>query len=676
MPAYDALLKPFQLKHLTLRNRVFSTAHAPGFAEDGMPGERYQLYHEEKAKGGLALTMIGGSSSVAIDSPLPFNQIDISSDRVLPYLTAIAERVHRHGAAIFCQITHLGRRAAYNSHHWLPLVAPTASREIAHRSFAKEMEDWDFPRIIKGFGSAALRLQRGGLDGVEVIAAAHHLIDSFLSPSTNRRTDGYGGSLENRARFGLEVFSEIRAQVGPDFIIGLRMSGDEFIDGGLDQAEAIKAAKIFAESGLIDYISVYQASGDTVPDLAAMLPDLSYPSAAFLYLASAIRAETRIPIFHASAIRDIATAERAVAEGHVDMVGMTRAHVADPHIINKIREGRADEIRQCVGANNCTGSGVGLHCIQNVATGRERDIPHRVPKAAVRRKVVVVGGGPGGLEAARVAAERGHDVVLFESASRLGGQIHLACMISWRASLAGIARWLEQELGRKAVDVRLNTTANAAMITAERPDIVIVATGGVPRTPSFKNAELAISARTILAGEVPGGSNVLVYDELGLQGGLGTAEFLAARGAAVELTCPDRMPGAGLGSTAHVAFLRQVYKHDVVMTPNLELSGIYPEGNKLVAVLRNSYTRQEEERAVDQIVYELGTLPNDQLYHALRPASSNLGEVDYDALIANRPQAVATNPAGAFQLFRIGDAVSSRDIHAAMYDAMRLVKEL
>jgi 2,4-dienoyl-CoA reductase-like NADH-dependent reductase (Old Yellow Enzyme family)/thioredoxin reductase len=674
----DALLRPFKLRHLTLRNRVASTGHAAGLAEGGMPKDRYQLYHAEKARGGIGLTIFGGSSSVAPDSPLPFAQIDISSDRVLPYLHSFGERVHQHGAAIFCQITHLGRRGHWANHNWLPLIAPSVTREQAHRSYAKEMEDWDFTRTIAAFANAAYRCKQSGLDGVEVIAAAHHLIDSFLSPITNKRTDKYGGSLENRARFGLEVFRAIRDRVGDKFVLGLRMAGDELIEGGLDATECLRIATIFGSSGLIDYISVYQAQGDNFAQLSKMLPDMSLPSAPFLYLASAIKAELDIPILHASAIRDIVTANRAVAEGHVDLVAMTRAHIADPHIVRKIREGRQDSIRQCVGANYCgdfAGQG-GVKCVQNAATGNESWIPHTHPKAQRRRKVVVVGGGPGGLEAARVGAERGHDVVLFEAASRLGGQIALAQNVPWRTNLSGVVRWLENQVRRSGVEIRLETRADAQATLTEQPDIVIIATGGTPASPRIAGAELTVSSWRILDGSVTPGSNVLIYDEMGLHTGVGCADFMAQRGASVELVTPDRAVGEEVGHLTYVAYLRKLYEGKTVQTPNMRLSGAYAEGNSVIAVLRNEYTGSEEERAVDQIVYEMGTVPNDDLYHTLRPHSVNLGEVDYDALIGNEQQVVQTNPAGIFQLFRIGDAVIGRNIYAAILDASRFMKDL
>jgi dimethylglycine catabolism A len=678
MTAFDPLLRPFKLKRLTLRNRIMSTAHAPGFAEDGMPAERYQLYQEEKAKGGLGLTMFGGSSSVAIDSPLPFSQIDISGDRILPYLEQMAGRIHRHGAAVFCQITHLGRRGAWDGRHWLPLIGPSANREILHRSFAKEMEDWDFRRVFKAFADAAERCRRGGLDGCEVIAAAHHLIDSFLSPAVNQRQDKYGGTLENRMRFGLEVLQAIRERVGDDFIVGLRLAGDELLEGGLSAADCLRIATGFANSGLVDYFSVYQAHGDTFRALAALMPDMSFPPAPFLYLASAVKAEVDIPIFHASAIRDLATAARAVAEGHVDMVAMTRAHIADPHITRKLIEGRADDIRQCVGANYCVdrvGRGGDMACIQNVATGREKHIPHEVPRGAGGKHVVVVGGGPGGLEAARVAALRGHRVVLFEKEVRFGGQLNLAKAVTWRENLSGIVRWLEMQVGRLGVELRPGIMATPDAVLAVAPDIVVIATGGRPRPPGFAGAELTLPAWPILSGAAQIGSNVLLYDEIGAAAGAGTAALMAARGALVEMATPDRLVGEQIGPTAQVAHLRKLYEGNVVLSPNLRLTGAYREGNGLVAVLRNEYTDKEEERSVDQIVCELGTLPEDELYRILKPRSRNLGEVDYEALVDGRPQGVAANPSGEFQLFRVGDAIQSRDVHAALFDSMRLLKD-
>ena len=679
MAQYDALLKPLTIKGLTLRNRIMSTAHAPAYAEDGKPGERYQLYHEEKAKGGIALTMFGGSSSVAPDSPLSFRQLSVADDGVIPDLKALAERVHRHGAATMCQITHIGRRGRWDGYNWLPLVAPSALREPLHRSFPKEAEDWDIRRIVKSYARAAGRCREAGLDGVEVISAAQHLIDSFLSPSANRRTDNYGGSLENRMRFGLEVFGAIRETVGDDFIVGMRMSGDELLEGGLDQSECLKIATAFANSGLIDCLSIYQGHGTDWSGLALLMPNMSYPPAPFLYLASAVKAEVDIPILHASAIRDLATANRAVEEGHVDMVAMTRAHIADPHIVNKLIEGRVDDIRQCVGATYCVDRaslGGEALCIQNAATGREKTMPHRIAKAEARRKVVVAGAGPAGLEAARVAAERGHDVVLFEKAERAGGQINIASKAPWRENLSGIVRWLDRQTSVLGVDRRFETEATRALVQAEEPDVVIVATGGRPNPGYYKGAEHAATVWDILTGEVAPGKNVLLYDEVGFHQGPSCAEYLAERGALVEVVTNGRLIGEEIGVTNLPTHMQQLYRKDVILTPDHHLKEIYRENGHLVCVLHNDYSHEEEEREVDQVVSDYGTLAEDGLYFDLKELSANRGQTDYEALIEGRPQSIRTNSEGRFQLFRIGDCVASRNVHAAIYDALRLAKDL
>jgi 2,4-dienoyl-CoA reductase-like NADH-dependent reductase (Old Yellow Enzyme family)/thioredoxin reductase len=619
--------------------------------------------------------MFGGSSSVALDSPLSFSQIDISSDRILPYLKDFADRVHVHGAALFCQITHLGRRGRWDVREWLPLIGPSSNREQQHRAYAKEMEDFDFARVIRQFGDAASRLKEGGIDGCEVIVAAHQLIDSFLSPVVNQRTDKYGGSLENRMRFGYDVFQEIRKRVGDDFIFGIRIAGDEFIKGGLSETECLKIITQYANSGLIDYVNVYQGSGDNFRSLQTMLPDMSYDSGAFLYLASAVKAEVDIPVFHASAVRDVATAARAVGEGHVDMIAMTRAHIADPHLVRKLMEGREDEIRQCVGANYCVDHvSTGALCIQNVSTGREKTMPHDVGITTARKSVVVVGGGPAGLEAARVAAGRGHRVVLFEKDAQLGGQLRLARALSWRENLGGIVRWLEMQNRKGGVDIRLGTEATEAGVIAENPDVVVIATGGLPNPPSFEGHEYATSAWDILSGKTQPGENVMVYDVTGLHQGVTVADFMAERGSLVEIVTPDQMIGEEIGGLARVHFMKRLYRSKVIMTISQKLKRIYTEGNSLVAVMQEEHSDLEEEREVTQVVYEQGTLPVSDLYFALRPRSINHGELDYDAFAALQPQRMNTNPDGAFQLFRIGDAVLSRNVHAAIYDGSRLMR--
>src|SRR5918995_1062410 len=567
----EALLKPLTIKGLTIRNRVMSTSHAPGYGSDGKPKERYQLYHEEKAKGGIGLTMFGGSSSVAIDSPAaPWNQISVADDSVIPFFQEFADRIHRHGAALMIQLTHMGRRTKWDTENWLPTMSASPQREPASRSIPKEMEDTDIRRIIADYAAAARRCKEGGLDGFEVSAAHGHLIDQFWSPSVNKRTDKYGGSLENRMRFGIEVLEACREAVGDDYIIGMRMSGDELIDDGLTHEDCVAITRTYAERGLIDFANVLGGQARDHLAHAIVLPNMSFPVAPFLFLASAIKREVDIPIFHAQRVTDLNPAGRAIAEGHVDMVAMTRAHIADPHLVKKLSEGRADDIRQCVGAGYCIDRiyvGGDALCIQNAATGREATMPHVIPKAARRRNVVVIGAGPGGLEAARVSAERGHRVVLFEKERGVGGQITIAARGGWREALSGIPRWLPSPGTKLGVELRLGVEATEAAILAESPDVVIVATGGLPSKGHAKGAEHAVTTWDVLTGAVEPTGSVLLYDEMGQHNAASTAEVLAKRGCLVEMVTHDRMAAEEVGTTNQPIHLRELYKLGVVMTP-------------------------------------------------------------------------------------------------------------
>ena len=460
---HQALLQPLRIRRFTLRNRIVSTAHAPGYGFDSLPDERYRLYHEEKAKGGVALTMIGGSTAVSPDAVAPFGQLTAAEDRIIPPMAALAQAVHRHGAAVFCQISHPGRRGKWDGGAWLPPVAPSVVREPQHRGFPKQMEDWDFSRIRDDFVTAALRCKAAGLDGIELLFAGGHLMLQFFSPAVNQRLDEYGGSLENRMRYPLEVIRAVRQAIGDDLVMGVRITADEFIAEGLDQAECLAVATGLAGSGDVDYLSIMASQTYDWRSSAFSIPGMAFPEAPYLSLAGAIKAAVPIPVLQAAWIHDLATANRAVAEGQLDLVGMTRAQIADPHMVNKLLQGRSDDIRPCVGANYCINriyAGAELLCVHNPATGREATMPQILRKADAVRRIVVVGGGPGGLEAARVCAARGHAVVLFEAEPECGGQIRVAAELGWRRRLGGITDWLVGQCRKHGVDLRTSVTAD------------------------------------------------------------------------------------------------------------------------------------------------------------------------------------------------------------------------
>lgn len=675
----DPLLQPFTIKHLTLKNRLMTTSHEPAYPEDGMPKGRYRAYHVERAKAGLALTMTAGSAAVAQDSPPVFNNILAYKDEVVKWMKELTDECHEHGAAVMIQLTHLGRRTRWDKADWLPAVAPTNVREPAHRAVPKIVEDWDIERIIGNFADAAQRMKAAGVDGIE-FESFGHLLSQFWSPMSNHLDNQYGGSLENRVRFSLEVLEAVRKRVGPELILGIRYCAEELSPDGYDLKDGIAISNMLKSSGLIDFLNVTRGHIDTDPGLTDNIPIMGMASAPHLQVAGEIRAATKFPVFHATRIQDVATARFAVASGKVDMVGMTRAHLADPHIVRKIMENREHDIRPCTGANYCLDriyQGAMAVCVHNPSTGREETMPHDIPKAKEKKKIVVVGAGPAGLEAARVGAERGHDVIVLEAASKAGGQILLTAQSPMRKEMITIADWRLQQCEARGVKFRYNTWAEADTVTTLDPDVVIIATGGLPHTGSLKiGADLVVTSWDILSGDVKPGSNVLIYDEAGDHSALQSAEIIAETGAKLEIMTRDRSFAPEVMAMSLTPHMRALQKHDVKFTVTYLLEEVRREGNQLVATIGSDYGGISKEQTHDQIVVNYGTLANDELYFALKPLSSNLGAVDHQKLISGQQQDLVKNKDGKFQLFRIGDAVASRNTHAAIYDALRLVRYL
>jgi NADPH-dependent 2,4-dienoyl-CoA reductase/sulfur reductase-like enzyme len=457
----------------------------------------------------------------------------------------------------------------------------------------------------------------------------------------------------------------------------VRGTADECLPGGLTATDGMEISRRLAASGQVDFLNIIRGHIDTDAGLTDVIPVQGMPSAPHLDFAGEIRAAIGIPVFHGAKIQDVTTARYAIASGKLDMVGMTRAHMADPHIVRHILQGTEHAIRPCVGANFCLDriyQGGEALCLHNAATGRELLMPHDIARASVKRKVLVVGAGPAGLEAARVAALRGHKVLVLEAAAKPGGQVRLTAMSPRRREMMSIIDWRMARCEEAGVSFRFNTLADAQQVLAEAADVVVIATGGLPHTAVLTEGnELVVSGWDILSGEVKPGRQVLLFDDAGDHVALQAAELIAASGAKLEIMTPDRSFAPEVMAMNLVPYMRSLQQQDVTFTVSYRLKSVRGDGQQLLASIGSDYSSLALERRVDQVVINHGTRPLDELYLELKPLSSNQGAVDYMALLAGQPQASAP---GGFQLFRIGDAVSARNTHAAIYDALRLVKDL
>jgi 2,4-dienoyl-CoA reductase-like NADH-dependent reductase (Old Yellow Enzyme family)/thioredoxin reductase len=672
----DPILQPYKLKHLELKNRLMTSAHEPSYAEEGMPKDRYRLYHVERAKGGVALTMTAGSAVVSPDSPPAYNNLHAYKDEIIPWLRKLTTECHDYGTKVMIQITHLGRRTNWNHSDWLPVLSSSPIREPAHRSFPKEAEDWDIERIIEDYANATERMKESGMDGVE-IEAYGHLLDSFWSPATNKREDSYGGNLENRISFSIKVINAIRKKIGSEFIVGMRLVADEDWDIGLSKEEGLEIVKKIIETNKIDFLNIIRGHIDTDSALTKVIPIQGMASAPHLDFAGEIKEVTKFPVFHASKINDVATARHAISAGKLDMVGMTRAHIADPHIVNKIIEGREDRIRPCVGATYCLDriyEGNETLCIHNPATGREAYMPHEITeKTKEKKRIIVVGAGPAGLEAARVCSARGHNVVVYEALDSPGGQINLLSRSKRRKDMIGIIEWRLAECEKFNVKINYNVLADKEIILSQNPDVIIIATGGVPNLNNIQEgSDLAISTWDIISGNANIEEEVVIYDDNGSYPGLQAAEIIANHGSKLEIITPERFFSPEIGGMNYVPYAKTFIEKMVKISINKRIQKINKRGNKLLVTLGSDYSNDQEKLETSQVVIEHGTMPLDQLYFDLKSDSYNLGSIDYNSIIKNIFTELKKNNQGSYFLYRVGDAISSRNIHAAIYDSLRI----
>ena len=639
------LFEPIQVGTVTLNNRIVSTAHSTRFAEDGIVGDRFCAYHEARAKGGVGL-IITEAQPVHPSSVPRLGMIHNWHDRVIPGFRNLAKAVHRYGTKIFGQISHHGRQMS-SALSGQPILAPSAIPCPLKREIPKEMEVEEIEEIVGNFGKAARRLKEGGFDGVEVMIGHGYLLNEFLSPAMNKRTDEYGGSLENRMRIIFQILDSVRKHVGNDFTCGVRMSGDEFIKEGLTLEDMREVARLLEGTGQIDYLNV-SAGNYAVPHF--IVPPWYVPPGAFVYLSAGIKEEVNVPVGCVGRINDPILAEKILENHQADLVGMCRALIADPELPKKALEGRLEDIRPCIGCRQmCSGVGSAttlfLGCTVNASVGyeREREILSPCEK---KKKVLVIGGGPAGLEAGRVAASRGHQVILFEKNRELGGQVELFTRDPMRAEFGGLIRFLIKQNEKLGVEVRLGEEMTPEMIMRENPDAVILANGSTPWRPPIPGIEKeeVLDTWQVLKKEKEVGANVaIIAGREGHQAPLSLAEFLVDQGKKVMVFSELSVVGADIEVNTFRMLYQRLYEKKVDLRPFTAVKEI--KDRKVV--IHNVFTKNEEEiDGIDTVVIAAGNRSNNQMYRALK------GKVK--------------------ELYAIGDCVSPRKVNDAMIEGNRV----
>ena len=614
---YPHLFSPLQVGSIEIKNRIFSSGHMTMLHEGGGPSDDMVAYHEARAAGGAGLLI---TEAASIHPNVRAMHILGYSDVCIPGYEKIAKAVHAHGCKVFGQVSHGGahnygsddgsRPVAYG-----PSVLP---REWAH-NMPRAMSIADIAEVVEGFGSAAARMQGAGLDGIEILASHNLLAGQFLNPQTNRRTDRYGGSLENRLRFVRESIDSVRARIGRDMVFGLRISGDEMSHDGMTVDDVMEICVALDGDGNLDYFNIAAGSLSSYRGTTHIVAPMNMQAGYVAPLAAAVKSKVSKPVFVVGRINQPQIAEQVITNGQADMCGMTRAMICDPEMANKARGGRDDDIRACIACNQaCIGHmmvGFPISCIQHPETGRERTYGTRIP-AAQPRKILVAGGGPAGMKAAAVAAERGHHVTLFERQARLGGQAQLAAQLPGRAEFGGIVTNLTREMELAGVDVRTKVEVTRALIEAERPDAVIVATGALPLPVELEGAEEAhvVEAWQVITDQANVGQRVVIVDWRCDWIGMGLAEKLARSGCHVRLAVQGYMPGQNIDAMVRDRWAGDLHKLGVEVIPYARAFGSDKDSVYLQHVSSGEPIICNE---VDTLVTALGHGPVTELEEAI-----------------------------------------------------------
>ncbi len=651
---YRHLFRPLKVGRLTLSNRIVFSAHLTNYAHDGLPTEQHAAYYAARAAGGAGLIVTEEHSTHRTDWPYE-KLIHGFHPAVIPGYRRITEAVHAHGVPILAQINHNGGQAS-SMYTRLPVWAPSAVADPLFREVPKAVSEEEIAEIVDGYALVAEHCRQGGFDGIELQCSHSSIVRGFLSPATNHRQDGYGGTLERRARLLLEIVAAVRVAVGPDAVLGVRLCGDELIEGGTTIDDAVAVARMVEATGHVDYINT--SIGVATATLYMIEASMQVPPGYALYIPSAIRAAVGLPVIGVGRFKDPLQADRAIDAGYCDLVGVVRGQIADADFAAKARAGHAHEIRTCLSCNQeCVGR-MGLNrwlgCIENPRTGREA-VPVPPPRLPGRR-VVVVGGGPGGLQAAATAAERGHRVTLWERQARLGGQVLAAASVPSRAEFLDVVRNLIGAVARLGVDVRTGCEATAELVRAERPDVVVLATGARPAPPWWAaGSARVVDVRDVLDGKADPFGRVVVVDELGFHQATSVAELLADRGCQVEVITPAMVVGQDLGITLDLETWNiKAHAKGIVQSTDLVPMGVAPADGRdagagaadgIVLSLQHHPTGTDEKRACDWLVFAGHQLPEDELWQQLRGAP--------------------------WPVLRVGDCLAPRRAHAAVVEGHR-----